>query len=305
MLEGRELGTEDFVKACPGMPMPSVYSRIRSLVVSGRLSKTGRGQYTPVPKPVFHYDISQWMLEVSELLETECEGINFCLSQKETNLHIEAAKSDIPVLLACLKRHYNKVIEKKDAIHFPAVLEGYIVMGPMVSDAPVIAESGITVPTVEKELVDRLCNKKESPEVLKRYFQKMMEVYSVNRNKLRRYASRRGVAEELSACLEALNTSRMDLFSAVQSYLAGVPITRAWVFGSYARGEETPESDLDLLVDYDKNAKVSLLDIVRMKLNLEGIIHKEVDLITNGCLKPFAIASAEKDKYLIYERKGK
>ena len=76
----------------------------------------------------------------------------------------------------------------------------------------------------------------------------------------------------------------------------------AWVFGSFARGEETPESDLDLLVDYDHEVKISLLDIVRFKLDIEKKIQREVDLVENGYLKLFAVASAERDKYLIYER---
>ena len=74
--------------------------------------------------------------------------------------------------------------------------------------------------------------------------------------------------------------------------------------GSFARNEETSESDLDLLVDYDKNAHISLLDLIRYKIDLEQIINREVDLITNGSLKPFAVESANKDKYLIYERKN-
>jgi hypothetical protein len=36
---------------------------------------------------------------------------------------------------------------------------------------------------------------------------------------------------------------------------------------------------------------------------LESLIGREVDLVQNGFLKPFAVPSAERDKYLIYERK--
>ncbi|MBR1489391.1 MAG: nucleotidyltransferase domain-containing protein [Bacteroidales bacterium] len=88
----------------------------------------------------------------------------------------------------------------------------------------------------------------------------------------------------------------------VQRKLASLPVTKAWVFGSFARGEETPESDLDLLVDYDKTAGISLLDVVRYKLDLENAIGRDVDLIENGSLKPFAVPSAEREKYLVYER---
>lgn len=300
--EGRELTTEDFVRACPGMPMPSVYSRIRGLVVSGKLTRTGQGRYLPVHKPSYPYSITPWMRDVCSFLEEKCVGINFCLCQKGANLFIDAQKSDLHIIEHNLKQNYSKVVWEKDAKALLPQLEGYIVIGPIVTDAPFIIERGVPVPAIEKELVDLLAKKNESEINVKNYFQRVMEVYPVNKSKLRRYASRRGLTEELSARLASLDNSRISMFSDVQKYLAKTAITKAWVFGSFARGEETPESDLDLLVDYDKDVQISLLDIVRNKLDLETITHREVDLIANGSLKPFAVESANRDKYLIYER---
>ena len=300
--EGRELTTEDFVRACPGMPMPSVYSRIRGLVVSGKLTRTGQGRYLPVHKPSYPYSITPWMRDVCSFLEEKCVGINFCLCQKGASLFIDAQKSDLHIIEHSLKQNYSKVVWEKDAKALLPQLEGYIVIGPIVTDAPLIIEQGVPVPAIEKELVDLLAKKNESEINVKNYFQRVMEVYPVNKSKLRRYASRRGLTEELSARLASLDNSRISMFSDVQKYLAKTAITKAWVFGSFARGEETPESDLDILVDYDKDVQISLLDIVRNKLDLETITHREVDLITNGSLKPFAVESANRDKYLIYER---
>ena len=300
--EGRELTTEDFVRACPGMPMPSVYSRIRGLVVSGKLTRTGQGRYLPVHKPSYPYSITPWMRDVCSFLEEKCVGINFCLSQKGANLFIDAVKSDLHIIEHSLKQKYSKVVWERDAKILLSQLEGYIIIGPIVTDSPLFIEQGVPVPAIEKELVDRLAKKNESESNVKNYFQRVMEVYPVNKSRLRRYASRRGLAEELSTCLASLDNSRITMFSDVQKYLAKTAITKAWVFGSFARGEETPESDLDLLVDYDKDVQISLLDIVRNKLDLETITHREVDLITNGSLKPFAVESANRDKYLIYER---
>ena len=302
LYEGRELTTEDFVRACPGMPMPSVYSRIRGLVVSGKLTRIGQGRYLPVHKPSYPYSITSWMRDVCSFLEEKCVGINFCLCQKGANLFIDALKSDLHIIEHSLKQNYSKVVWEKDAKALLPQLEGYIVIGPIVTDAPFIIEQGVPVPAIEKELVDLLAKKNESEINVKNYFQRVMEVYPVNKSKLRRYASRRGLTEELSARLASLDNSRLSMFSDVQKYLAKTAITKAWVFGSFARGEETPESDLDLLVDYDKDVQISLLDIVRNKLDLETITHREVDLITNGSLKPFAVESANRDKYLIYER---
>lgn len=172
----------------------------------------------------------------------------------------------------------------------------------MVSDSPLIEYDDIKIHSLEKKLVDDYCRHREMKESFSFELQKALEVFPVNMNRLHRYATRRGVSEEISVSLSSINENRIRMFSATQNYLATIPVLRAWVFGSFARGEETSNSDLDLLVDYDKDSRVSLLDIVRFKLDLEKIIGREVDLVSNGYLKPFAAASAERDKYLIYER---
>lgn len=59
------------------------------------------------------------------------------------------------------------------------------------------------------------------------------------------------------------------------------PIEKAWVFGSYSRGGETHESDIE-----------------------RKVLHKDIDLVEEGQLKDFAKDSAERDKILIYERKA-
>ena len=81
------------------------------------------------------------------------------------------------------------------------------------------------------------------------------------------------------------------------------PILRAWLFGSYSRGEETPESDIDILVDYDySQGLVSLFKMGGMLMDLSDIVGKKVDLVDNKGLLDFARPSVENDKILIYER---
>lgn len=302
LAQGRELSVADFTEVLEGMPMASVYTRIRALCEAGRLSRTGRGRYLPVHKPTYREEITPWMREVNEILMDECVGTDHCLYQRDGNLYVEAARSDLLVLMDCLGKHYKKMVDAEAAERFPAVLEGYVIVGPLISEAPVFEEDGILVPSLEKKMIDTIRSKDTSMASFRQEFQKQMEVYPVNVNRLGRYAARRGLSEELSHYLSNLDHSRIELFSEVQSCLANMPILRAWVFGSFARGEETPESDLDLLVDYDLETKISLLDIVRFKLDIEKKILREVDLVENGYLKPFAVASVERDKYLIYER---
>lgn len=95
-----------------------------------------------------------------------------------------------------------------------------------------------------------------------------------------------------------------QLRNMISSYFATQPVQKAWLFGSYARGEETADSNVDILVVFDKDGgkSISLLKHIKIALDLEDILGKKVDLITEGTLMPFAQETAEKDKILIYER---
>lgn len=101
-----------------------------------------------------------------------------------------------------------------------------------------------------------------------------------------------------------LSKNVQEMIPKIQQYLASQPIEKAWLFGSCSRGEETPKSDIDLLVRYQDSDSMSLFDISRIMINLKKIIKRPVDLIEEDCLLPFASKSANRDKILIYERKG-
>ena len=57
------------------------------------------------------------------------------------------------------------------------------------------------------------------------------------------------------------------------------------LFGSYARGEETFESDVDLLIDYSDSK--SYFDHVRIERRLEELFNRNVDLVTRRSLHPY------------------
>jgi predicted nucleotidyltransferase len=95
---------------------------------------------------------------------------------------------------------------------------------------------------------------------------------------------------------------RQSIIDKLKTALPLYPIEKAWIFGSYARGEETRKSDIDILVRLDKNAPISLFDYIRIMQDLQDLLHKKVDLIQEEGLKNFARESVEKDKILIYER---
>ncbi|MCH5226208.1 MAG: nucleotidyltransferase family protein [Muribaculaceae bacterium] len=90
--------------------------------------------------------------------------------------------------------------------------------------------------------------------------------------------------------------------SVVQDYFETQPVKKAWVFGSYARGEETPESDIDILVDYGEGRKPSLFTIAGIKSELEERFKTKVDLVPEDCLYDYIRPYVDRDKILIYER---
>ena len=87
-------------------------------------------------------------------------------------------------------------------------------------------------------------------------------------------------------------------------YFKTQPVLKAWLFGSYSRGEERPDSDVDILFIPDKSKHFSLFTLGGMYEDLKELLGREVDLITEGGLLPFARESAERDKILIYERES-
>lgn len=92
------------------------------------------------------------------------------------------------------------------------------------------------------------------------------------------------------------------LFPAIREYLKQQPVEMAWLFGSCSRGENTSNSDMDILVRYTPGQVVSLFKISKIMCGLSKIVGMKVDLVEEGRLLPFAVESANHDKLLIYER---
>ncbi len=63
-------------------------------------------------------------------------------------------------------------------------------------------------------------------------------------------------------------------------------VKRAAVFGSYIRREERKTSDIDILIEFESSKEKSLLDLVSLKIDLEDVLGKEVDLVEYSTIKP-------------------
>jgi len=95
------------------------------------------------------------------------------------------------------------------------------------------------------------------------------------------------------------------IVNSLSKYFASQPIEKAWIFGSYARSEENSKSDIDILVNFSPESKMTLFKYLHIVNDLRALTGKKIDLVEDGQLNQFAKDSAETDKILIYERKAK
>lgn len=91
------------------------------------------------------------------------------------------------------------------------------------------------------------------------------------------------------------------IIETLRLYFSTQPVLKAWLFGSFSRGEETQDSDVDIIVALDKSKPIGL-KFFGMWSDLEELLGRKVDLVSDGTLLPFAKESAERDKILVYER---
>lgn len=78
-------------------------------------------------------------------------------------------------------------------------------------------------------------------------------------------------------------------------------VLKAWLFGSVARNEDNSESDIDIMIEFNKKKNYSLFDLSDIAYNIEQKTKRKVDIVEKGYIKDFAVQSAENDLILIYE----
>jgi len=87
----------------------------------------------------------------------------------------------------------------------------------------------------------------------------------------------------------------------IKGYFTARPVLKAYLFGSYVRGEADNNSDIDILVDLDYSQKIGL-QFIQMKLDLEKLLYTKVDLVSSKSLSKYIQPLVEKEKLLIYSR---
>jgi predicted nucleotidyltransferase len=87
----------------------------------------------------------------------------------------------------------------------------------------------------------------------------------------------------------------------IVDYFRKKPVMKAFLFGSFSRGDATEASDVDILVELDYTKHIGL-GFISMKLDLEEQLQKKIDLITSNSISEHLLPFINRDKKLIYEK---
>ncbi|MFA5306776.1 MAG: DUF6577 family protein [Candidatus Babeliales bacterium] len=204
--------------------------RIYYLVLKGVLERKGRGIYTIGKTIDYVPEIYNKTVSIYKKIHSEFPYSTVCVWNtsffNEFALHIsnkhftliEVDKESVEAIFYSLREKYSKVFLNPNN----SILELYvsktndpIIVKPLISEAPLQSIGNINTITLEKILVDLFCDENlfqfYQGREKKILFNEAYTKYTVNKNKLLRYASRRGKKEEIEKMINQINGNYVQL----------------------------------------------------------------------------------------------
>ncbi len=87
----------------------------------------------------------------------------------------------------------------------------------------------------------------------------------------------------------------------IKAFLKDKPVLKAYLFGSYVRGDADEQSDIDILVELDYSKHIGL-GFIKIKQELEQKLNKKIDLVSSMAVSKYILPFIDKEKLLIYEK---
>ena len=196
----------------PATPYSTINWRIYKLVRLGVLQRTGKGSYQLGKTTVFVSPINNKMQKIGAFLQKRFPFTQYCqwdLSRINSFAHhlinfnvsfVDVEKDAVDSAYYALKEQFSKVMAVQNLYDGLSEFNNYIVVRPLITEAPIQKTRKIHTATLEKILVDLAVDKEfmsfQGSEIYA-IFESAMEKYTINQNTLLRYAARKNKKEEI------------------------------------------------------------------------------------------------------------
>ncbi len=111
------------------------------------------------------------------------------------------------------------------------------------------------------------------------------------------------LAEEKLAYVKNKTLDFNDIKNKFKDYFSrNNHISKAWIFGSFARGDYDYRSDIDLMIEVPHNISFTLFDIAEIKYQLEKIVPVNIDIVMKDSIRPNIMHRIQSELKVIYER---
>lgn len=203
---------KELMKNLDNLSEKSLSQQLYRLVKNNRLERVKQGIYR---LPILSFPVSNELKQLNELLKTQFPFVNFCLWNSDVLLpfmhhipnlnfiYVDVENNVIESVFNLLNENQEKRIFLRPAIEeFNRYIAGTeaIIIRQLVSESPLQKVENVPVPTFEKIMVDLAGDVEfdflQGAEITY-FYRNMLEHQKINRNKLLRYASRRGRREKV------------------------------------------------------------------------------------------------------------
>lgn len=203
----------------PEISKTSVSWRVYSLVQDGALQRIGHGLYKIGTTKPFLPVVSPKMKQINKYLKSNFPYIQFCIwdlsfmnqfANHLINYNVLFADVEKDVMESAyyvLKESFSKVIQVGDLYDDLSEFKDWIIIRSLTSRAPIQKIDNVTLPSLEKTLVDLYSDKEFTPfqgKELLTIFSSAFEQYTINENTMLRYAERKNRRNEIEDIIQSI-----------------------------------------------------------------------------------------------------
>lgn len=211
--------------ALSGMKPVTARQYLSSLAKDNELVRVAQGEYALPDKQSFTYTPSEDVKKIYDSLKSELPFTDFCIYDGSilspiqhhlsinNSIYVETNRDAVESVFSRLKGQYKDVYRQPDSTFmydYVDLRNQCIIVKTLVTEAPLMIVDGVRVPTLEKLLVDT--QKDADFDYLRgaesQYmYQMAFDLYTINTQRLMRYARRRGISQNIQKLLNQVNNN--------------------------------------------------------------------------------------------------